>query len=43
MQELLKSRQRAEEARRQIAKTDNEDEKVAAAMAASRPIQFATA
>ena len=28
MQELLKSRQRAEEARRKIAKTDNEDEKL---------------
>ena len=43
MQELLKSRQTAEEARRKHAKTYNEDEKVAAAMAASRPIQFATA
>ena len=43
MQELLKSRQRAEEARRKIAKTDNEDEKIAAAMVASRPIHFATA
>ena len=31
------------EARKKIANTDNEDEKVAAAMAASRPIQFATA
>ena len=43
MQELLKSRQRAGEARRNIAKTDNEDETIAAAMAASRPINFATA
>ena len=43
MQELLKSRQRAEEARRNIAKTDNEDEHIAAAMAASRPTHIATA
>ena len=43
MQGLLKARQRAEEARKKIAKTANEDEQVAAAMAASRPIQSATA
>ena len=43
MQGLLKARQRVEEARKKIAKTDNEDEQVAAAMAASRPVQFATA
>ena len=43
MQGLLKVRQRAEEARTNIAKTDNEDEQVAAAMAHSRPVNFETA
>ena len=41
MQGLLKARQRAEEARKNIAKTDNEDDQVAAAMAHSRPVHFA--
>ena len=41
MQGLLKARQRAEEARKQIAKTDNEDEQAVAAMAHSRPVHFA--
>ena len=42
MQGLLKAKEKADEARKKIAKLDNEDEQVAAAMAASRPICFFT-
>ena len=42
MQELRKSRQRAEEARKKIANTENDEEQTAAAMAASRPAHFVT-
>ena len=40
VQSLFGARQRAEEARKKIAKLDDEDEQVAATMATSRPIQF---
>ena len=43
MSGLFKARQKAEEARRKIAKTEHEHEQVAAAMTASRPILRATA